>query len=169
MVWFYELHYRETLQKNFATICRTVYRNELCTGLLYSEYLLSGTCCQKLTVEFHWLTFFRARFFCISASLVSAAVKFVTNGWWTGQPSPTTLTLNGFTRNAKHGFNSWKCSYLAWNSFSSLKIYFSILPLYGLQLPPREKHSFSFWHWKNDRTLLTIRVWKILIFLWERK
>ena len=49
-----------------------------------------------------------------------------------------TLTLHGFTRNAKHGFNSWKWSHLAWNSSSSLTIYFSILPLCGLQMPLRE-------------------------------
>ena len=59
-------------------------------------------------------------------------------------PVPTTLTLNGFTRNVKHGFNSSKCSNLAWNSSNSLKMYFNILPLCGLQLPLREKHSFSF-------------------------
>jgi len=152
MVWFYELHYRET---KLVAICRAVYRNELYTGLLYSGYLLFGTSWQKLTVEWHWLHFFRARFFSISASLISAAVKCVTNGWWTGQPSPTTLTLNGFTRNAKLQ-SSWKCSNLAWNFSSSLKIYFSIHPLCGLQLPLYEKHSFSFWHWKNDGMLLTI-------------
>jgi len=54
-----------------------------------------------------------------------------------------TSTLNGFTRNAKHGFSSWKWSNLAWNSSSSLKIYFSILPFSSLQLPLREKHPFS--------------------------
>jgi len=35
---------------------------------------------------------------------------------------------------------------------SSLTIYFSILPLYGLQLPLREKHLFSFCHWENERS-----------------
>jgi len=42
-----------------------------------------------------------------------SADKFVTNGWRTGQPSLTTLTMNGFTRNAKHSFSSWKWSNLA--------------------------------------------------------
>jgi len=42
-----------------------------------------------------------------------------------------TLTLNGFARNAKHGFNLWKWSNVTWNFFS-LTIYFSILPHYGL-------------------------------------
>jgi len=160
------LHYglilRTSLQRNKirSSICGTVHRNELYTALLYSGYLLPGTCCRKSTVKWHWLKFFRARFFCISARLISAAVKCVTNGRWTGQPSPNTVTLNGFPRNAKHGFNSWKCSDLAWNSSSRLKIYFSILPLCGLQLPLPEKHSFSFWHWKNDGMLLTIRVFE---------
>jgi len=45
-------------KKNFSAICRAVHRNELYTGLLYSGYLLSGTCCQKLTVGWHCLKFF---------------------------------------------------------------------------------------------------------------
>jgi len=32
-----------------------------------------------------------------------------------------------------------------------------------------EKHSSSFLHWENDRTLLTICVFEILIFFWELK
>jgi len=128
--------------------------------------LLSGTYCQKLTVEWHWLKFFRARFSCLSVSLISAAVKFVTNGWWTGQPSPT--TLNGFTRNAKRGFNSWKWSNLAWNSSGGLTIYFGILPLRGLQLPLRAKsirsHS-DIGKWQNAFDNMCL--WKIFIFLWE--
>jgi len=44
-----------------------------------------------------------------SVSCVSAADKFVTKGWRTGQPSLTALTMDEFTKNAKHGFNSWKC------------------------------------------------------------
>jgi len=55
MVWFYELHYRDT---KFVAICRAVYRNELNTGLLYSGYLLSATCGQKVTAEWDWLKFF---------------------------------------------------------------------------------------------------------------
>jgi len=70
-----------------------------------------------------------------------------------------TLTLNGFTRNAKHGFNFWKWSSLAWNSSSS-RNYFSILPLCALQLPLREKHSFQFSHWENERMFLAICVFK---------
>jgi len=52
-------------------------------------------------------------------------------------------------KECKAWFDSWKCSNLAWNFSSSLTIYFSILPLCSLQLPFREKHSFSFWHWEN--------------------
>jgi len=36
-------------------------------------------------------------------SFISTADKFVTSGWQTGQPSLTTLTMNGSTSNAKHG------------------------------------------------------------------
>ena len=60
MVWFYELHYRKT---KFAAICRAVYTNELYAGLLYSGHLLSGTCWQKLTVEWHWLKFLWSQIF----------------------------------------------------------------------------------------------------------
>jgi len=47
------------------------------------------------------------------------------------------INLEWIYRNAKHGFDSWKWSNLAWNSSSSLTI------CCGLQLPFREKHSFS--------------------------
>jgi len=43
-------------------------------------YLLSGTCRQQLSVEWHWLTFFWDRFSCISVSFISTADKFVKNG-----------------------------------------------------------------------------------------
>jgi len=58
-------------------------------------------------------------------------------------PLWTTLTLKRFTRNAKHGFNSWKCSKLTWNSSNGL--YFSILPFCDLQLPffAKSIHSLS--------------------------
>jgi len=56
---------------------------------------------------------------------------------WTANTN--TLTLNGFARSAKHSFDSWKWSNLAWNFSSGLKIYFSILPLCRLQLPLRKK------------------------------
>ena len=74
------------------------------------------------------------------------------------------LTLNGFTRNAKHGLHFWKWSNLAWKFSSGLTIYFSILPLCGLQLPLREKHPFSFWHGENERMLSKICVFKNFLF-----
>jgi len=64
-------------------------------------------------------------------SFISTADKFATNRWRTGQPSPTTLMMNGFTRNAQHIFNSWKWSNLAWSSSNIVTIYFCILPLCG--------------------------------------
>ena len=79
----------------------------------------------------------------------------IPSGTWTGQPSPTTLTLTGFTRNAKYAVYSCKWSNLVWSSSSSLAIYFYVLPLCGLQLPLRKKPSLSFWHWENDRIFLT--------------
>ena len=78
----------------------------------------------------------------------TTADKFVTNGWWTAQPSSTALTLNGFIRNAKHGFNSCKWSNVPWNFSSSFGISVCILPLCGPQLPVHAKQSFSFWHGK---------------------
>jgi len=78
---------------------------------------------------------------CISISFVFAADKFVAKDWRTGRPSPTTLTLNGFRRNAKHVCNSCKWSNLPWNSRSKRAISFCILPLCGLELPLRERHS----------------------------
>ena len=74
-----------------------------------------------------------------------------------------------FTRNAKHGFNSWKWSNLYWNSSSSITIYISILPLCGLQLPLIETHWFSFRHWETDRMLLTVCVSKNFNFLLGRQ
>jgi len=71
-----------------------------------------------------------------------------------------TLTLNGFVRNSKRGLNSWKWSNLARNLSRSLTIYLSIFPLRCLQLPLCKKHSFSFWHWENDRMLLTTCVFE---------
>jgi len=71
-----------------------------------------------------------------------------------------TSTLNGSARSAKHIYNTWKWSNLAWNSCSSLTMYFCILPLCGLQLPLREIHSLSFWHWEIERMLSTICVFK---------
>ena len=87
MVWFYELHYKEKI----------IQCNMLCYTLkwvihwyfkFWVAYLLSGTCRQKLSVEWHWLKFLLSRFFCISISFISTADKFVTNGERTGQTLP---------------------------------------------------------------------------------
>ena len=86
---------------------------------------------------------------------------------WTA--TTNTLTLNGLTRNAKRGLNSWKWPNLAWNSSSSLTIYFSILPLCGLHLRFRETPWFSFQHWETDRMFLTCASLKNFNFLLGRK
>ena len=93
-------------------------------------------------------------------TFVATAHKFVTNGWRTGQPPLTTLRMNGFIRNAKHGFNFWKWSNPAWSSSSWAPIYFSILPFRGPANASSRKAfvSFSLWHWNNDRMLLTMYV-----------
>jgi len=66
---------------------------------------------------------------------------------WLGTPP---VVLQFILVNAKYGFNSWKWSNLAWDSSSSLTIYFSILSLCGLQLPLRETPWFSFRHWETN-------------------
>jgi len=124
-------------EKKFTAICCAIHRNELYTGILNSGYSLSRTCRQKLSVEWHWLVF-------LTQILLHFGQLFfysrqVCNKRLANWPAITdTLTLNGFTRNAKHGFNSWKWSNLALNSCSSLTICFGILPFCGLQMPLRE-------------------------------
>jgi len=102
-------------------------------------------------------------------SFVSTADTFVTNGWQIGQPSLTTLTMNGFTKNAKHGFNSWKWSNLAWNSALVLQFIVEFFHFVVLRLPLREKHAFSFWHLENDNAFDNMCFWKNGIFFWELK
>jgi len=77
----------------------------------FKFWVFSGICCQKLSVEWHWL-----KLFLEAVSFVSTADKFVTNGWLLGQPSLIALTMTGFTRYAKYGFHFWKWSNLAWSS-----------------------------------------------------
>jgi len=156
MIWFYELHYREL---KLTAICCAEYRNESCTGLLKSRYLLSGTFRQIPTVEWHllkivWSQILHFRHFHFYSRQVCNKRL----------AKRATLTLNGFAKNAKYGFNSCKSSNLAWKSSSSLAIYFCVLSLCGLQSPLREKNSFSFCHWKNDRMLSTIRLFENLVF-----
>jgi len=156
VVWFSELHYREKNSQQYVVLYT---RNELYTGILNSGYSLSRACRQKLSVEWHWLVF-------LTQILLRFGQLFfysrqVCNKRLANWPAITdTLTLNGFTRNAKRCFNSWKWSNLALNSSSSLTIYFGILC--GLQMPLRERHWFSFRHWENDRMLLSICVFEKL-------
>jgi len=64
-----------------------------------SGYLLSETCRQNSIVEWHWLNFLEPNLLVLpSVSFLRQTARFVINGWRTGQPSPSTLTLNGFTR-----------------------------------------------------------------------
>jgi len=145
---------RTSLQKKeFTAICCALHRNELHTGILNSGYLLSRTCRQKLSVFSTQIFLHFDQFYFYSRQVCN---KRLAN--WAAITD--TLTLNGFTRNAKHGFNSWKWSNLAWNSSSSLTIYFSILSLCGLQLPLRETPWFSFRHWETDRKFLTMFVFE---------
>ena len=137
--------------------------------ILNSGYSLSRTCRQKLSVEWYWRKFFFdpiflhfGQFFLYSRQVCN---KRLAN--WTAITD--TSTLNGIARNAKHGFNFWKWSNLAWNSSGSITIYFIILPLCGLPLPLRETHWFSFRHWENDSMILTICVFENFNFLLGRK
>jgi len=144
MVWFYELHYRD--QK--VTAIR-------CVHWSFKFWVFSGACRQKLTVKWQWL-----KFFLEPVSFVCTVDKFMTNGWQTGQPSLATLTMNGFTRNAKHGFNSWKWSNLAWSSSSRLTIYFCILPLCGPVIASSQKNVCSL----SDIPKLTECIWQHVSF-----
>ena len=138
MVWFYELHYREKNHSNM--LCYRPHRNELYTGMLNSEYFLPWTCRSKLSVEWYWLKFFLSQIF----------LHF-------GQFYPYSRQV------CSKGLDNWTAitdTLTAWNFSSSLKIYFSILPLCRLQLPLRKKHSLSFWHWEKERMLSTICVFK---------
>jgi len=145
---------RTSLQrKKFTAICCALHKNELHTSILNSGYLLSGTCRQKLSVFFTQIFLHFGQFYFYSRQVCH---KRLAN--WAAITD--TLTLNGFTRNARHGFNSWKWSNLAWNSCSSLTIYFSIPQLCGLQLPLCETPWFSFRHWETDRMFLTMRAFE---------
>jgi len=90
---------------------------------------------------------FEAKNFCCSkqVQLVTIFVfyKFPLPSTLFLPPCPSAVPASLFTRNTKHGFHSWKWSNLAWTFSSRLTIYFSNLALCGLELPLREKHSFS--------------------------
>ena len=97
---FSGLHDGLTLQTTSQR--KKIHNNMLCYRqkwvVHWSFKIWAFTCCLKLSVELHWTKIFRARFSCISVNLSSTAVTFVSlsNGWWSRQLSPTTLTLNGF-------------------------------------------------------------------------
>jgi len=88
----------------------------------FKLWVFSGTRGQKLTVDWHWLKFFKASQFRFYSRQVCdkrlsnwiAITDFINDEW--------------MSRNAKHGFNSWKWSNLTWSSSNSVTIYFCILP-----------------------------------------
>ena len=133
-------------------ILRTSLRRTKVTAICFVHcsfkfWVFSGTCGQKLVANWHWLKFFLEK-----VSFVSTADKFVTNVWQTEQSSLTTLTMNGFTRNAKHGFKSSKRSNLAWSSTSSLTNYFCIRPLCGPASASSQKTFvliLTYRNWRN--------------------
>ena len=162
-VWFYELHYRQNNSQQYVVLYTEMSIHWYFKFCVFTFWNLSPKikCRVALTKVFLTQIFLLLGQFCVYSRQVCN--KRLTN--WTANAD--TLTLNGFTRNSKPGFNSWKWSNLAWNSSSSITNYFSILPLCGLPLPLRETHGFSFRRWENDRMLLTMCLWKILIFFWE--
>jgi len=120
MVWFYELHYREKKSQMSWCIQKLVVHRSFKLWVFWN--LWPEISCRVAL----------SKVFLEPVSFISTADKFVTNRWRTGQPSLTTLTMNGFTRMAKHGFDSWKWSNLAWSSSgSAVTIYFCSFPLCG--------------------------------------
>jgi len=160
MVWFYELHYREKMSQQYVVL----YAEMSCTQVfqivgIFWNLWPEINCRVALTKAFSE-----------PDSFVSTADKFVANGWRTGQPSPITLTMNGFTRNAKHGFNSCKWSNLAWSSSNSVTIYFYVLPLCGPANASSRKAFvlvLTLGKWQN--TFYNMCLWKNLIFFWKLK
>jgi len=69
-----------------------------------------------------------------------------------------TLALNGFARNARHGFNSWNGQ--IWLETSPVVLQFILVFFHFVVCNClfAKKHSFSFWHWENERILSTICV-----------
>ena len=157
----YDVHYKEKkLSAQYVVLNRKMSR----TLVFRSGYSLSGTCRQNVTVEWRWLKIFMARSFCISVSFVSTADKFVKSGWRTGRPSPTTVTFN-WIHSIIFNFCMW--SNLAWNSSSSLAIYFCILSHRGLQFPLRESIRFHFDIGKMTECLCQYISLKNLILFWK--
>ena len=150
-------------RKKITAICWPTHGNGLYTGILNSGYLLFGTCRQKLSVQWQWLKFCLSKIFLHFGQFYFYRRQVCNKRLAIWTAITETLTLNGFTRNAKHGLTLGNSQ--IWNFSCSLTVYFGILPFCDLQLPPREKHSFSFWHWENERMLSTICVLKNFNYL----
>ena len=75
--------------------------NELYISILNPGYLLSGTCRQKLSVELHWLKFFLTQIFLHFGQFYFYSRQFCNKRLDSWTPITDTLTLDGFTRNAK--------------------------------------------------------------------
>ena len=160
MIWYCELHCRGKKEQQHVVLyteksCALVFQILGIFWNLWPEI----NCRVALT-----------KVFLKPVSFVSAAEKFVTKGQRTGQPSLTTLTMNGFTKNGKHCFNFWKWSNLAWNSCTTLAIYFCFLPLCGRAIASLREASFlilTLGKWQNSFD--NICFWKNLMYFWELK
>ena len=163
MVWFYELHYREKIHSNMLCYTQKWVIHWHFNFWVFTFWNLwpNITCRVALTKVFLtqiFLHFGQSYFYSRQD-----CNKRLAN--WTAINN--TLTLNGFTRNTKHGFNSWKWSNLAWNSSSSLTIYFGILPHVVCKcLFAKQTGSHSdMGKWQNAFDSMCL--WKIVIFFWE--
>ena len=138
-VHFSGLHYGLILRTSLQR--KTIHSNMLCYSqkwvVHWSFKFLVFTCCQKRSVEWYWIKLFRARFSCISVNVIAAAVTFVSNVWWTGQPSPTTSTLNGFT-----GADLGGCGWSDSPSLQPAKVTLFIMNLYNSENNIRDIRSF---------------------------
>jgi len=115
--FIYELHYREKKSQQYVMLNAEM-------GYTLGFQILDICSLEPVarnSVEWHCLKFVLSQIFLHFGQFYfysrQACYKRLAN--WTD-----ILTLNRFTRNAKHGFNSWKWSNLAWNFSNSL---FSIL------------------------------------------
>jgi len=146
MAWFCELF----TWKKITGLCWPTHGNRLYTGILNSGCLLFGTCRQKLSVQWQWLKFCLSKIFLHFGQFCfyrkQLCNKLLAN--WTAITE--TLSLNGFTRNTKHGLTLGNGQ--MWNFSSSLTIYFSILPFRGLQIASSRKIFIlilTLGKWKN--------------------
>jgi len=123
---------------------------------------------QKLSVEWHWLMFAVSQIFLHFGQFYfysrQACNKRLAN--WTAIAD--TLTWNGFKRNAKPGFNSWKSSNLTWNFSSSLTmlVFFHFVVCNYLFAKNIRSHSDIAEMKECFRRFVSL---KILILFWEFK